>query len=244
MTTINATNTPQLTTNGQVIIGSTGAFPVANTITAGSGITVTNGAGSISIAASGGGGGISQGTISGNYYVGGSYFNSLSQNSGSVTYATGTLYFIPFFTTASNTFKNIGVLTSATATGNTVLGIYNDSGRAAPTGSPITNSNSTSLANSTNTFINYTFSSTITLSAGIYWLAFSCSAACTYLGAIGLSLGSGKGLGLASLNATSQIAQAGWSQVFVYSATLPAVGTLTATSQFSTGDSYVWLQAN
>ena len=51
MTTINATNTPQLTTNGQVIIGSTGAFPVAATITAGTNITVTNGAGSITIAA-------------------------------------------------------------------------------------------------------------------------------------------------------------------------------------------------
>ena len=51
MTTINATNTPQLTTNGQIIIGSTGAFPVAATITAGTNITVTNGAGSITIAA-------------------------------------------------------------------------------------------------------------------------------------------------------------------------------------------------
>lgn len=57
MTTINATNTPQLTTNGQLIIGSTGAFPVAATITAGSGITVTNGAGSVTIAATGGGSG-------------------------------------------------------------------------------------------------------------------------------------------------------------------------------------------
>jgi hypothetical protein len=51
MTTINATNTPQLTTNGQVIIGSTGAFPVAATLTAGTNITITNGAGSITIAA-------------------------------------------------------------------------------------------------------------------------------------------------------------------------------------------------
>ena len=40
-------------TNGQLPIGSTGADPVLATITAGSGISVTNGAGSISIAASG-----------------------------------------------------------------------------------------------------------------------------------------------------------------------------------------------
>lgn len=53
MATINATNTPQLVTNGQVIIGSTGAFPVATTLTAGAGISITNGAGSISIASTG-----------------------------------------------------------------------------------------------------------------------------------------------------------------------------------------------
>lgn len=41
-------------TNGQLLIGSTGATPVAATITAGSGITVTNAAGSITIASSGG----------------------------------------------------------------------------------------------------------------------------------------------------------------------------------------------
>jgi len=42
-------------TNGQLLIGSTGAAPVAATLTAGTGVTITNGAGTISIAASGGG---------------------------------------------------------------------------------------------------------------------------------------------------------------------------------------------
>lgn len=51
MTTINATNTPQLTTNGQIIIGSTGAFPVAATLTAGTNISIVNAAGSITISA-------------------------------------------------------------------------------------------------------------------------------------------------------------------------------------------------
>jgi hypothetical protein len=50
-------------TNGQIPIGSTGSSPVLATITAGSGISVTNGAGTISIAATGGSG-IS--TITGN----------------------------------------------------------------------------------------------------------------------------------------------------------------------------------
>jgi hypothetical protein len=40
-------------TNGQLIIGSTGATPTAATITAGTGISITNGAGTISIASSG-----------------------------------------------------------------------------------------------------------------------------------------------------------------------------------------------
>lgn len=40
-------------TNGQVIIGSTGATPTAATLTQGTGITITNGAGTITIAANG-----------------------------------------------------------------------------------------------------------------------------------------------------------------------------------------------
>lgn len=41
-------------TNGQIPIGSTGVDPVLATLTAGSGVTITNSAGSITIAASGG----------------------------------------------------------------------------------------------------------------------------------------------------------------------------------------------
>lgn len=50
-------------TDGQLPIGSTAADPVMATLTAGSGITIMNGAGSITISASGGGGGI--GTLDG-----------------------------------------------------------------------------------------------------------------------------------------------------------------------------------
>lgn len=42
-------------TNGQLAIGSTGAGPSAATLTQGTGISITNGAGSITISASGGG---------------------------------------------------------------------------------------------------------------------------------------------------------------------------------------------
>ena len=42
-------------TNGQLAIGSTGADPSAATLTAGTGVTITNGAGSITVNAAGGG---------------------------------------------------------------------------------------------------------------------------------------------------------------------------------------------
>lgn len=45
-------------TNGQLVVGSTGATPVATTITAGSGISVNNTAGAITISATGGASGV------------------------------------------------------------------------------------------------------------------------------------------------------------------------------------------
>lgn len=64
MATNNATNTPQLTLNGQLIIGSTGNNPAAATLTAGSGITITNSAGGITISGSGSSGWVDQTTAS------------------------------------------------------------------------------------------------------------------------------------------------------------------------------------
>jgi hypothetical protein len=50
----NALNSLTLT-NGQLAVGSTGAAPVAATLTAGTGVSITNGAGSITINSTGGG---------------------------------------------------------------------------------------------------------------------------------------------------------------------------------------------
>lgn len=55
MATNNSCNQPELTLNGQLLIGSTGVNPVVATLTAGVGITVTNGAGAITLTAAGGG---------------------------------------------------------------------------------------------------------------------------------------------------------------------------------------------
>lgn len=62
-------------TNGQLIIGSTGATPAAATLTAGSGVTITNGAASITIASTGGG--LTWSTVTTN--------TSMSVNNGYVT---------------------------------------------------------------------------------------------------------------------------------------------------------------
>lgn len=53
MATNNSWNTGAITTDGQLIIGSTSGRPIAGTITAGAGITVTNASNAITITASG-----------------------------------------------------------------------------------------------------------------------------------------------------------------------------------------------
>jgi hypothetical protein len=73
------TGVPTMTaamTNGQLLIGSTGANPVLGTLTQGANITITNGAGSITIASSA---------------IGLTYVN---QNTSSVTLAPDTAYYI------------------------------------------------------------------------------------------------------------------------------------------------------
>ncbi|WP_374028910.1 beta strand repeat-containing protein [Bdellovibrio bacteriovorus] len=74
-------------TNGQVLIGSTGAAPQAATLTAGSGVSITNGAGSITIATTGA---APTGTAGGD--LGGTYPNpSVDKIKGVAVSATPTL---------------------------------------------------------------------------------------------------------------------------------------------------------
>ncbi len=53
MTTNNSWNSPDLTQNGQILIGKGSSRPVAATLTPGAGISITNGAGSITINSTG-----------------------------------------------------------------------------------------------------------------------------------------------------------------------------------------------
>lgn len=249
MTTINATNTPRLTTNGQVVVGSTGAFPVATTITAGTNITVTNGAGSITIANTASSGGIAVGSISGNWYPSNGILGGIYQANGTTSYSTGTLYYVPFFVTTSTTYTAIAVIIGTTAAGTTVMGIYNDSGGSAPTGSPIANSNSTSVSNVASTVSSYTFSSAITLSTGIYWLAVSVSATNFIFSndiSQGIFGGNGLGYNAAVTNSTYFNRTGGYSQTFSYSATLPSASSLTqviTSTNGTVGTPFIFLKA-
>lgn len=104
-------------TNGQLLIGSTSAAPVAATITAGTGITVTNGAGTITIAAAGGSSAVvMDNTASGNQYP------TAPQTQG-VWYGQGTKA-----NTTDGTCVNIGNGAVAVATQSVAIGAMANSG--------------------------------------------------------------------------------------------------------------------
>lgn len=191
---------------------------------------------------------LSIGSISTNWYPSGSIYGGMANNSNFTSTLTGTLYFNPIYISKTTTFTNIATGIQSGNVGTTVLGLYNDSGNGKPTGSPIANSNSGSLSNATGTVVNFTFGSPITLTPGVYWCALSTSATCIYYGPTNSSqyqIGA-RGLGISTTPTSANafiIPQAGWSQTFVYNATLPSVGTLAAVACFSSGDITIFLKA-
>lgn len=119
-------------TNGQLAIGSTGADPTAATITAGTGITVTNGAGSITISAS------TSGFTWNNVTTGTQTIavqNGYISNSGS-----GVVYTLPATANLGDTFIIIGVADVSTITPNASqqLIIGNAIGNVGATGTAVT----------------------------------------------------------------------------------------------------------
>jgi len=110
-------------TDGQLLIGSTGTDPVLATLSAGSGISITEGAGSITIAATGGGG---SGTVTSVDVSGGTtgltYSGGPITTSGTITMA-GTLAVAhggTGSTSASGARTNLGLGTMATQDANAV----------------------------------------------------------------------------------------------------------------------------
>lgn len=112
-----------LATNGQVIIGSTAGAPAAATLSAGAGISITNGSNSISIAASGSVA-LSFATDSGTATpsAGTITFNAVSQAGSSVKF-TGSGSTVSLNTTDANSNTIIGV-----AAGNNTISGANNTG--------------------------------------------------------------------------------------------------------------------
>ena len=98
-------------TNGQLPIGSTGADPVLATLTQGSGISITNAAGSITIAASGGG--LPDSTT---------WTPTLTPASGTITYTT---QFGKYVKSGKTCFIWFKITTVAAAAGNGAITLTN-----------------------------------------------------------------------------------------------------------------------
>ena len=101
-------------TNGQLVIGSTGADPVLSTLTAGTGVTITNTAGSVSIAATGTGGTVTSVATAGTV-------NGITLTGGTIT-STGTITLGGTLSGVDLTSQITGVL--PVANGGTNLSSY------------------------------------------------------------------------------------------------------------------------
>jgi hypothetical protein len=147
---------------------------------------------------------------------------------------TGTLFFIPIGWPQSRTLTQIGTyVTTAAAATNINMGLYaSNAANTQPTGNPIANTTSGSISSATTGSKTFSINggSGISLTAGLYWMAFTCSSS-----AVGMSIYQTPTNGLQPSYVFGMPALAagfplinGWNQAFVYNATLPAVGALTA----------------
>lgn len=105
-------------TNGQIPIGNTGNLPTAATITAGAGISVTNGAGSITLAAIGGG--LTVSTIAGTTQTAAVNTKYFALNAGQTTLTLPATYAVGDIVALIGATANAGGWIVATATGDTI----------------------------------------------------------------------------------------------------------------------------
>ncbi len=183
------------------------------------------------------------GYITSNYYAATGIGHIRGTNSINGAFVVSTLYYYPFFCMQTKAFSKIAMY-SVVGAGNVVMGIYAN-GVGIPTGNPLPNSNSGSIASTSSTMSTFTFSSPITLTGNTwYWLAVTASSA-SCLPASAVVLGGSdemtNGLGEATLNASNNQIM-GYTQSFAFSTTLPTAGSLTAITAATNHLNLVWLQ--
>jgi hypothetical protein len=112
-------------TDGQLLIGnSAGNTLTKATLTAGTNISITNGGGSISIAATGliaAAGASHPGFVTGRYYS-----TSVESALSAATGTLNTLYAVPFYVGASTTFTAMAMVTTVAASASAELGVYSN----------------------------------------------------------------------------------------------------------------------
>jgi hypothetical protein len=112
------TATAAALTNGQIPIGNTGNLPTAATLTAGAGVSITNAAGSITIAATGGG--LAIATISGTTQTAAVNTKYFALNSGQTTLTLPAVYAVGDVVALIGATANTGGWIVATASGDTI----------------------------------------------------------------------------------------------------------------------------
>lgn len=171
-TTLTSTPAP---TNGQILIGSTGIAPVLGTLTAGANVSITNGPGSITISASGGGGGS---TILPFFATGGERTGANQGALKNVNKLWG--FLLPYSVTTTQVTYD--VTTADNTANNYDIGIYDNSGNLVLNvgATPGTTFAPSKIFKT----LNWVQGST-TLPAGRYYIGFTtnCASACGAVGA-------------------------------------------------------------
>ena len=166
-TNLSSTGAPA---NGQILIGSTGNAPVLGTLTAGSNITITNGPGSVTIAAAGGGGGGSTLPL---FATGGERTGASQALTSNLTKLWG--FLLPYNVTTTEIIYDIA--TADNTANDYDIGIFDNSGNLVVDVGPTPG---TTLAPAVGFHtLTWTQGST-SLSAGRYYLAITtnCKSAC------------------------------------------------------------------
>ncbi len=173
--------------------------------------------------------------IPGGYYAAGGVGCIILQSASGVVIPAATVRFLPFLPPVSGMYSSIAMyVVLGDAIGNINMGLYDSDASGLPTGNPITGTMSGSVNVPTSTtVIEYTFTNPIYLkNTKLYYAAYATdSVVATFASCASSSSPASCGGFQAFLgeNAVSNTQSniAGYNQTFVFSATLPTVGSLT-----------------